>query len=574
MRAADGMPQYVPDVRPHSTALLAGTAALMLPVLVSPSVIGDSWSVRYAALAVVLGAGLPTAVALLSTEARAVARAGLALGAAATASALLSRQPELAVWGLFLTGTGALFVLALVAAWALGAAAGERGRALVAGGLIAGALANVAVALLETGFELESLHLPLSDGRAPGLMGNPVFLGSLLAGAVWLVLDRLPRSGWWLVALGALGAGLQVSGTRFALALTAAAVAVKAKQVGWRPAAVAAGALVAGVILGGAVSASNGAVTGTGRLSDESAASGGISMRAATWRTAPAALMERPILGHGPGRYGAATAPHRTRNLAAIAPDRYYSDAHNLLVEYAVTTGAVGLTLMAALVWSAVRRAGPATPLGGFAVIVLAGHLLQPQHVALTPLAFLALGAAAPVPGLVGGRALSTVRAGLTVAGVAAAAWFLVGVFRLDQARLDFDAADARAALSHVPPWPDPRTLLARIHTFNFVDDRDPAETQQALVWRKAAVARDPDDPRLWNNLADAQAVDDQLEPAARSYDRALALDPWSVRALNGRGQILASRGNTAEARRLLNRSLAVNPNQREIRRALRRLDP
>ena len=85
--------------------------------------------------AVILAAGLPTAVGLLRTEARTVAGIGLALGAAGTASALLSRQPALAVWGLFLTGTGALFVLALVAAWAVGAAAEAAPLLLVQGGI-------------------------------------------------------------------------------------------------------------------------------------------------------------------------------------------------------------------------------------------------------------------------------------------------------------------------------------------------------------------------------------------------------------------------------------------------------
>jgi O-antigen ligase len=484
-------------------------------------------------------------------------------------SAALSDQPALALWGTFLTGTGALFLAALVGAWALGAAGGSRGRHLVAGGLVVGALANAAVALLESVFDLESLHLPLVDGRAPGLMGNPVFLGSLLAGAVWLVLDRAATSRWWLIALVGLGAGLELSGTRFALALAMGAIGAWTRRAGWRPTAAAGAALVAGLTLGGGVSTLGGTVSGTARLSDESAASGGVSMRVATWATAPAALREKPIFGHGPGRYGAATAPHRTHRLAVIGPDRYYSDAHNLLIEYAVTTGLVGVALMAALVCLALRRANTATPLGGFAAIVLAGHLLQPQHVALTPLAFLALGAATPVSAVAGGRVVTSVRTALSLAGAAAAAWFLIGAFHLDQARLDFDAADARAALSHVPPWPEPRTLLARIHTFNFVDDRDPAEAQQALAWWRAAVAQDPADPRLWNNLADAQAVNDQLDAAAISYARALRLDPWSVRALNGRGRILQRRGNTTEARRLMRRSLSVLPNQPDIRRAL-----
>jgi O-antigen ligase len=574
--------------------LFAGAVALLLPVLVSPLVLGDAWTVRYAALALVIAAGLPALVALAwpgqPPAAAAPARLALALAGWAWLSALSSEVPAMSVFGSFLTGTGALFVTALAASWAVGrAGAGGEHAGLVVPALLVAAGANAAVAVLQTVFDLESMRLGLMFGRAPGLMGNPVFLGAFLAGAVWLALT-LPARRWQPAALVLLGAGLQLSGSRLALATALLAVAWWSRvsfAARGRRVVFAGLALMTGLVVGAAVGAVGGSATGVGRLSD-SASSGGLSMRTATWATAPAALAERPLLGHGPGRYGAASAPHRSLRLARIDGDRYYVDAHNLAVEHAVTLGLAGLVLSIALFIVVFRRAGPATPLGGFALILMATHLLQPQHVALTPLMLLALGGAAaareadrdpaapstppsrlPLPHRAAATAL------LAGAAMLAAGAVLTGAFWLEQARLDFDGDDARRGRRLVPPWPEPATLLARIHTFEHTRARQPGDAAAAIEWRREAVERDPQDPHLWNSFGDALATlgasagyEDPHTAAVEAYRQALARDPHSVRALNGVGRFTA---DPVESARLLRLSLLVDPDQPDIRRLLAR---
>src|SRR5207249_1102745 len=130
------------------------------------------------------------------------------------------------------------------------------------------------------------------------------------------------------------------------------------------------------------------------RVSD-TASGGGIGQRWATWKAGAHAVAHRPVLGAGPGRFGAATLPYRT--LATVRQgqaDAYYVDAHNIVVEYAATTGLFGLAAL--LAWVTLMFRGASGPLLAFAAVLLVLHLTEPMSVGVTPLAFLALGAAGP----------------------------------------------------------------------------------------------------------------------------------------------------------------------------------
>src|SRR5439155_4183415 len=112
-------------------------------------------------------------------------------------------------------GTGLLFVLALVGCWAIGSGAGDDGRRWIATALLAGALVNAGIAVLQSLVDLSTYHLELVDARPPGLLGNSVFLGALAAGAVWLTVLR-PLRGWpaRVACLVLLAAAVELSGSR------------------------------------------------------------------------------------------------------------------------------------------------------------------------------------------------------------------------------------------------------------------------------------------------------------------------------------------------------------------------
>lgn len=530
---------------------------------------GTFWSPRYALLAVEAAVGLPVLVALLRSDNRPAAAAALAFAAWALVAFAFSPSRTLAFWGSFLWGTGALFVLALVGSWAVGVAAGARGTFWVERGLLLGAGVNAAIAVLQMVADLSSFQLWKVDGRSSGLWGNPVYLSGFLVGAVWLVVPRLrARPAAWGAFTVLLATALQVAGGRFAAALLAAVVVGAWRLAGGRVATLLAVCLGAGLLLGAGLAQQHEGVSVASRAN--TAPASGVRPRVETWLSARHAVAERPLLGHGPGRYRAATTPFRTLRLArAEGPDRLYADAHNFVVEYGVTTGIPGVALLLAWVALAIRRAGWRTPLAGFALLVLAMHLVEPQNVGLTPLAFLALGAAAPL--VVPPRPLLpiAVRTALVGAGIALAGVLLLGAYHYEQARLDFTLDDARTARRLLPPWPEARDQTARIYTFRAKTERNTALRATALRWREAVVVADPDDPTWWNDLAEAELNAELKGPARRHFEEALARNPWSVRAMNGLGRIELDAGRSAGAARFFRRSLLAEPDQQTVRALL-----
>jgi tetratricopeptide (TPR) repeat protein len=298
----------------------------------------------------------------------------------------------------------------------------------------------------------------------------------------------------------------------------------------------------------------------------------GIRPRLETWLSARHAVAERPVLGSGPGRFRAATSRFRTLRLVrAEGADRLFVDAHDLPVEYAVTTGLPGLALLLGWLALAVRRAGWRSPLGGFALIVLAMHLVEPQNVALTPVAFLALGAAAPAGrrASVSLRALVPAQALLVAAAVGTAVLLLVGSFHLDQARLDLTLGQARQARRLLPAWPEPRLVTATASVFVSKTEGRPELLVASRRWRRAAVARDPTDPALWIDLARSELGAGLVAPAGRDFRRALDFDPWSAEALAGLGRVAHAQGDRAGAVPFFRRSLRAEPDQPAVRRLL-----
>src|SRR5205807_9809138 len=130
--------------------VFAGGLALILPTLFITSVAVPSWTGRHALLALKAAVGLPVAFSLLRTHARRAASAGLAFAAWTLLSFVASPGHTTAFWGLFGWGTGALFVLALVACWAIGTATVGPGARWIENALLAAAVLNAALAVLQS----------------------------------------------------------------------------------------------------------------------------------------------------------------------------------------------------------------------------------------------------------------------------------------------------------------------------------------------------------------------------------------------------------------------------------------
>jgi O-antigen ligase len=535
--------------------------AFLLPVVFSPSVAATFWTPAAALCLVVAAVGVPRLVALARVDRWAVVAASVFL-VSSLASALVSHNPRIGILGLYYWGTGWLFIATLVGAWAIGRSLAGDARNLVASAVIAAALVNSVVALLETAVGLDAFHLGQVDGRSPGLLGNPIHLGTFSAATVALVAPRFERAPWrWAAGVAALGAAVQASGSRFGIIAGVGVVIALGFRYPKRTVAAVAGLLIVGGLFAGVLaSVGDGGAIASDRVAAGSAG-GGFRPRLETWRTGLEAVADRPVLGWGPGEFRTATSPRRTLALARTeGPDKLFVDAHNIVVEYAVTTGLVGIAALLTWLVLATRDAGG--PLLVFALAELANHLVQPQAVRTTPVAFLALGLAAPrVPQLA--RRLGASVQGITgiavASALAAGGWLLVGDFHLEQARLDFADTHAKSAAAMLP-YPESARVRGRVFLFNGRIQRSDQLTREGVAWFGRAVRRDDRDPPGWIAYAYELIGIERSHDAEKAFQRALALNPMSTAAREGLAVLALQRGDHAGARRWARSALAIEP--------------
>jgi O-antigen ligase len=529
-------------------ALPVAAIAFLSLVAFLPVAVRETLVPRLVIALVVGAAGLPVVFAL-AARGDLAARLGLAFTVWAGVATLASGS-VLAYVGDYSSATGLVLVTCAAGAWGAGRALPEETLPWLRGGLVAGALVNGVVAILQGPFDLTSYRLELVDARSTGLLGNPVFVGAACASATTLLAPVLRRSRpAGLCAILVLATAVQMSGARIALAMLVVGVLFVGRAC--RPLLLAAmlTTVAVGLLLGSALQADGGTSAGQ-RLGTPAA---GMSHRLANWATAADAVLDRPVTGWGPGRYQAGTSPHRTLEVA----DRIYTDAHNLVVEYAVTTGLIGAALLTAwllaVAWRAWRPAQP--DLAVAAALLFGFHLLEPQHVLLTPLMFLLAGAAAPRTSASGrGRLLHPLQAALVTAALLLGGVWAVGDTLLRTASLDFDLAAAERSRPLLRPWIEPLALEARIQAFRARTEDRPELLSAAARLARRAESSDPRDARRAVELAGYLSLQSRSGEAADAYGRALEDDPWSKVALLGRARqlnILGDDAASAACRRL-----------------------
>ena len=520
--------------------LLAVAVCGLLPVVVLPNLYWGAWAPKAAVCLVLLFPGL-VVLGRLVAAGNPSAVAATAFLLAAGLSTALSDRPAQSLVGPANWGTGFLFLAATAAAWAVGAVAGDRRRRQLVAVLLAAVVVNAAVAWLQA---------RVDGGRTRGLMGNAVFLGGLAAGGLYLLACRLGKergSWWWAPAIALVAGATQLSGGRAAAALGLVAVLAALPRAGLVRAGVIVAAVVAGVAL--APIGAKGAVLGSTRTKPSAVATAaGGDTRLAVWRVSLGAVAERPLVGFGPGRFAAATGRRYTP--AAAQEHVVLRDAHNWVIGTAVTTGLAGLGLL--LVWLALAARGAEGPLAGFAVIVALSSLVQPMHVALTPMAMMALGAAGhdvvrrrPRPlaePALGGAWGAAAVAGLAV-GIAGGAALVTGQALLQRGVADESQADIRTARTLSPPWPELLLKAASVETTYGITKGEPHRQRTLELTRRAALL-DPTDPILWSELGFVEAQWGTVDRAAAAFRHGLGANPWDVSSLEGSAGIARAQGD------------------------------
>jgi len=587
-----------------SWAVAAGVFLLTLADL--PKIQYSDWAPESAVALIVGVAGLPLLVA------RAIGRGGsrraasevwaarLAIGfvVAGVVSAIVSTSPTLATFGLYQHGTGWIFMALLAGWWALGTGFGPADRHLLETALVAGAVVNAILAILQQLFGLSGLGLEGLDGQPDGFMGNPVFMAALLAASLTLLAPRFaaePRR-WWL-PVGLVGLGLGVAGERLPALLAVVVVAWFAVSAwmarrrdpgsaggGWRRALEYAGLAVGALLVGSGLAKLRGGL-GVVSHTASSSSSETYGQRFHAWAAATHAFGAHPILGAGPGQFRAATSAYFTA--ADIRADGSilgtFPDAHNFIVEYAVTTGIIGLGLLVA--WLAFSVRGRSGPLLGFAAVIGAIELAEPLNVVITPLAFIALGGAAlhlgakatgggtdaggaPTPSPTPPRWVGPAGAVLAALGAIAGLLLVIGDVSFESGRVqiidsNYPAAVQKASTANslLGQWPDPATELASANLALSNGTRSAAQAA-AIHWAKVAIMRDPTNAQLWTTLAQYQGSAGAQDAARASALKAISYQPTYPPALDVLGLIAAVRHQNPQAEAWFERSLAIEPGQ------------
>jgi tetratricopeptide (TPR) repeat protein len=127
------------------------------------------------------------------------------------------------------------------------------------------------------------------------------------------------------------------------------------------------------------------------------------------------------------------------------------------------------------------------------------------------------------------------------------------------------DRADRLLLQAIAGGLPDPADALAsRVLRYNGAGERDRA--QQLLA---TGLERMPREPRLWLLAGRLLLEREQCAPALRDFERATALAPERPEAHAAVGVARLCLGDTAAAAEALRRSLALDPNQPQLRRQL-----
>ena len=391
--------------------------------------------------------------------------------------------------------------------------------------------------------------------------GNQAFVSAFVAVALVALLGmprlRIPAL---MLLVVVLGTGLAVAGERTGWVAAAVGIPVAALRLRVpRARALALGATL--VVVLAAWTAANSLVAPAAPLSPAArfaqVTSGLARARLIVWKDVGRAFLHRPLLGWGPADTVSAFASEASASDVRAAGGFLWLDAHDLVMESATTSGAVGLACLAALAllaFARIRRGDRAAGwAAGAAAALAAHHLVQPVNVTDTPLMFLLAGIAArpPTPGAVGapadGEAALAVRgAGLRRAAFAVTGALLAAGLVLSGLSLASSAFEAygvkygsepalRTAIRLVPWRVTPPTLLAYQLAIDATSDR-PAAAREARSIARGLVASHPWDPTVRLAAADVELLLNDPRGAAWWAGRQRAIFPGTVPP-NGAGR-------------------------------------
>jgi hypothetical protein len=492
-------------------------------------------------IALLAGPGLLALVRLVRAGDRA-ARWGAAYAAAALVSALASGNIALSLAGPYRWLNGWFLTLALVAVWALGRSLGQAARRAIATAIVMSATLMSVLAWLGSRFHILENELVSLD-RAQSLAGNPVYLSIFLSGALALAVVRARENRAHIASAFLIGSGLELAGGR--VGLGAGAFVLLAVVAFYRarhliPAAATVLGAVSAAVIG----------TGTSAASRLSADGGGLGDRRDQWATVWGAFRARPLLGWGPGRLDTATGPFRPLGYGPCRSDEALHDAHNFVLHHLGTVGVIGTVLMIGWIVSIARQTrGPAA----IAAVAVGMNLLVEPLWGPSVIPFVLLVGAASTAGARQTRtnaegpetieAAATGRDRFVLAAFLLAAVPAMLVLYSDivvrKAAFTADVAPARLARKLTPDWPEMEDIVVRSTILG--NSKQSVATSRETSWDQA-------DDITWLYRGNYEAHFGSMDVAKTAFERALKLNPSSLKAAYGLLKIAEDTGDKESA--------------------------
>ncbi len=501
--------------------------AVTLIIAFAPPLFFDSWTPRMA-IAIAVG---PVGLLLVVAQVRSRDVPSTVLVGAlvwTVVSGGLGPAPRSALIGFVGRDLSALTMVCAAGFWAVGRMVSSKGRNALADALIWAAAGSAALGVLQVVVGVTDGPLAMLSGRPTGFAANPVYLGAISAAALGAAVARCGdgEGNIRLLPMVAVGVGVTLSGSRIALVAALLGVFVHTAIRRNRSSVVAAVVAVGAMLMGVGIDR----VAGAGRNAANRLAEGSGGGRLTVWRYGVDAWIDRPILGHGFGRFRPAVQERFTvdfvRDSARDEVTQAWFDAHNVGIGLLVAVGVVGALLFVvwAVVWG-IRIRGPLV----WALVPLVLHwMLQPVSLFTLPLAMLLFGAAGVDTG---GRSPSMSRIWVSVAammGILAGGTLVVADAAFNAAADDVDA-ERLATISSVF-GDDP--IMADVVAQAYGAFDGPDERAAALDWRRRAAGTEPDRPYWWSLLAEAQLDAGLIAEAEASIATALDLQPINSRSL------------------------------------------
>jgi len=354
---------------PPLQTILAAAVLVLVPLAIAPGIL-LFFDVTPKIFVLTMGAGAllwfcnPLASITWNSPSRSYQALLLAMGMQAlwlVVTTAASADPGLSIiggtWRRFgLLSQGALLVWSAVLASQLAQAQGQAVRRTLLRASAASAILVTLTGLLQYAIWSFDSHseIPWLSERPYGTLGHPLYFSNfLLSPAILCIGSALEESaaGWKWLARGAVvlaSLGIVLSGTRSGLV---------GLLLGWAALAVLSGrqylrryvpVIAAALVLAGLVTIlPSGDLLRTRIRQWQTDMLGG--PRLWLWKDTARMIAARPWLGYGPDTFVEVFPRHESAGFARAYPDNYHESPHNILLDAAVSGGAVGLVLILVL---------------------------------------------------------------------------------------------------------------------------------------------------------------------------------------------------------------------------------